>query len=1673
MAAQYEKVLGAHPVFTSRPNIAAALAQANPDRETLQIVGGFLSSLHLAKQVRLARAGSAKLSLSDRDRAYLQVIGERFDDVDAEPLFQAAATQRQAAISSSHSAVADVPHAGGFIGKLASAARIGSSFVAHAADVPVLGLPLKGLTMAADAAKGPVRVLEQTPFNLPGAVSYGADVLQGNRSVTDLFGTKDMSEVKRGMQERGYDTSNPISVYQFFAKGENNYHSLDDLRKQFGEGSVRTAQEYLENPAGFDVSPDLTDEQNISRIQAVNDPRFHDLVTRVDSRHMSAGRDIANAVGVDPGTKPFKLLSGSIDAVESWFVDPTVVGGAALKAQKLSKLGVHSLTDEAGIRRVMANNANVKRGWQSLLDRSKVIRSTDATDAEKAAAFAGIRAETPGLLPLVDEINGKVPTVVHDTQKLSQGVKGPERLIQSRIEIHSAPAIETLDSLTEYLVAKNALVRVTKGAAPKLGVYMPGSVSKFAAGKARLYEKAALRSATRLQDRVIDLSKDAAKVIPTEEDAVGGLLATAAARGDELAKVRSGARGRFLAAAKRVSTLMPVTSKIDYYDPKASEQVFKWAQIYMPKSEARMVAAKFAGGDLADRRLVYKSMMEQSIHASGMESSASGREMAKRMRGDLDSADTQKFSMADGADTIADEAGTRRVGVFPGQLDTEMWLPAFKEMQKHAAKVSLYDHSLRRVADNSIVEGLMHTLRSGWLITTAGFMRNVLDNLAGAAASGMGWATFKAKLTINQRKAARALEREVVNPGDNASFASELAYHKARVGRVYNRLKTTALKPHKDQEFSDAADLMASELAEGHMARLGAAPAAMVTGVADPHNLEQVAEIARMGARPSEVSFKQWTSTWGEVAADGEVGARAWAHNLDQVVSEHPVLAQRLVEAVRGQQGTTKGVESVVNDNRLERLALHIADHPEMAKYREFAELARPLKHADTNEIKMEAARSIADRMTRSFEALVTDRSGQPIHKLLDRLESGQVPSLDWFHDHIPMATRPDKVIGKQWAAVAANPAKGGIAGIGQTAGQGYTNLLAKGYDVVVSGPIARLSSHPIYLGNLVKARRNLAGYTESLVKQGMDEGAAKMHADKLALDHALDMTSRMIDNPEVASQMATISRNLVNFPRAAEDWVRRWGRIIKEDPSRVRKIQMAFEGGQHSGIVDRDDQGNLIFTYPGSGAAINAVLKVGEILRIPHVASIPTVPDLQSNLLFINPSFDNPFFPGASPLIVTPLKVAQAFMPESSLLMQDITATLTGSERGASQGVLEQFVPSVVRNMFKALTADEMDASLSSAAMNAIVHLDAAGLTPPPNATPDERDAFLQRVRTAAKNQLVMRAIFAFALPASPALPENDVAGTGNPDALFAAQGLSSLKDEARVLVAKLGFERAMAVWTKLHPDELAYMVGRTESGSPYGSVSPTRGAQEWIDSNLSFVQKYKSIAAYFVPDAPGNFSPEAYRAQLELDLRSRKTLGKFYSDVRIINAEREYYTAKDARDKAIAEAHAAGDTERVKQIRTGWSAWTQGDDTQPGFLNVNPLFAEKLSSYGERTVWRQQAVGELEKMAQAGEFGDVAGRAKGDTIALDTTGRLPIDATTAEGVSALLQAYRAHNAYTDKMRGTRDSASLAAKDNEQRAYDKHMLSITGASYDANGRLTGGSSALRDLYQGLFRGLD
>jgi hypothetical protein len=73
-----------------------------------------------------------------------------------------------------------------------------------------------------------------------------------------------------------------------------------------------------------------------------------------------------------------------------------------------------------------------------------------------------------------------------------------------------------------------------------------------------------------------------------------------------------------------------------------------------------------------------------------------------------------------------------------------------------------------------------------------------------------------------------------------------------------------------------------------------------------------------------------------------------------------------------------------------------------------------------------------------------------------------------------------------------------------------------------------------------------------------------------------------------VYSQFSLVNRNYAAFVRAQEDWLRRWGRTIKDNPQVIRQAQLLIHGGTSTGLVEKDDQGNAVFVYPGSRLALN-----------------------------------------------------------------------------------------------------------------------------------------------------------------------------------------------------------------------------------------------------------------------------------------------------------------------------------------------------------------------------------------------------------------------------------------------------------------------------------------------------
>jgi hypothetical protein len=242
----------------------------------------------------------------------------------------------------------------------------------------------------------------------------------------------------------------------------------------------------------------------------------------------------------------------------------------------------------------------------------------------------------------------------------------------------------------------------------------------------------------------------------------------------------------------------------------------------------------------------------------------------------------------------------------------------------------------------------------------------------------------------------------------------------------------------------------------------------------------------------------------------------------------------------------------------------------------------------------------------------------------------------------------------------------------------------------------------------------------------------------------------------------------------------------------------------------------------------------------------------------------------------------------------------------------------------------------MHSAVLQTIQYLEATGHGLAEGATPLEQEHYLDRVKSWARVLMVNRLLFGFSAPAAPELQLD-------PDHLHV---------EFRKLLGELPIEEAQKEFIRRHPDANAYTVFQSKStaGAP---LPATEKAVRFMEDHAEFLRDYPEAGAWFLPQDPDEgYSPAAYREQLALEMRKRKTTDEFMRDLKFSDASGDYFDTRDARDEALA---AAGTNAALKrQVRQQWS-----DFSKP-YLKMHPVFAEELQS-PEGSIRRERALTQL----------------------------------------------------------------------------------------------------------------
>jgi hypothetical protein len=474
-------------------------------------------------------------------------------------------------------------------------------------------------------------------------------------------------------------------------------------------------------------------------------------------------------------------------------------------------------------------------------------------------------------------------------------------------------------------------------------------------------------------------------------------------------------------------------------------------------------------------------------------------------------------------------------------------------------------------------------------------------------------------------------------------------------------------------------------------------------------------------------------------------------------------------------------------------------------------------------------------------------------------------------------------------------------------------------------------------------AAHHPSGAADAIREAGLEDikryAVQRHHALNLARDNALNrsvqLTVPFIDDHRIRSAFQNYIGNFVPFLFAEEQFLKRWVRSAVESPEMIRRAQLAMHGLRSMGTVRKDDQGRSIFVYPLVGDIAEILSKPIDWITGGHT-SLPYSIQMTGDVGYTLPGFgDQMGVPSVGPLVGMGTEALSRLFPELS----EVEDVVVG--RGANRPLWQYIIPSGAAKLWEAGWGDIDQGQLASATIQAIQTMAINGQLPPETATPEERQAFIDRARSQARFILAMRGMFGMTAPAAPIVHfEHD-----------------ELTDEFRALLqADIPFEDAIRLFLANHPeaapgDVLAATVASTESEFS-GMDMPTDKAYDWVSNHEDLVQAYPAAAAWLMPraDSEDRFSQRAYNQQISMGLRLRKHPKDFIDDLYFRTASQDYFDARTLTEEKLGGLSGAS----RQQASDEWRVW------KDAYFSQHPLFAVMLQD-PERQQKRHQAVDQL----------------------------------------------------------------------------------------------------------------
>ena len=1365
---------------------------------------------------------------------------------------------------------------------------------------------------------------------------------------------------------------------------------IAEAQKLYGVDMMNVAQKVASGMALDEIIATGTEGEKLVASEAAQkkDKLFQEALDAAQAAKYSPGRAIANAIlpaSWEGSGAAYKTISGLGDAAFRIFADPTLVLGKAKKTYDISNYALKTIVGDTASVEKAFQKASVQKFDQDFT--AALANYKKAQDALKAGSVESkeLFDASVALKRIAPEWGDEVIQTM-----LKNGVVEAGTIKQFLASSQEAMPVFTGQAGRQVqLLPRMDLARQTRIAAQTMG----NKLIRFDEAGKRVSREIFGDTITPagVQARLLEKTSyvDTRTGLPATEKTPQEFLmqSTASKIGyveGKTAKLRddNGFRMPLNYVQDRIDRFAAKFSKVpffkdDFFDPMApdaADKVYQLARLANTRYNSRMFAEAFKAGDEAQKRNIMMGVYNTVAEIRGLNKTPgmnnvlddltkSGREQLFAPRVLL----RDKNGKA-----ILDEAGEKQYlepskfdnqqfAIFDYQLATGMSVPKIQDLDAIVGKAQVMGR----------IMGWSHTkwaqdLTSAWsFLTLAGprfAVRNSIEDLMVHLAVGDGaFGIVAGKRLSNKIRLGQG--------GDTLGVINKLVMKKDRALYQAKLAEATTVQ--------DARKIMAEAvMSDKYLGKLDPAAREIIAEMAEHGYIDDMLQAVAEGGKKGLTGADHWTDTMQAVDKYGTMRE----YNIDGVKYriDHGGSFQELRPLdTDGKVAWITQIAAVGNDE-LGSLALRFIESEDYAVKQIYKKLISPEYASQKARFQLYAAGNNADEMVHAKNVYAATRNlfakqdGTLNRALLNKARiktpTGgiQVNTRNLGIDDLPTeyADVPEFVIGKKLMPIADGNPAGKIVGkhwnwLGEMNARWSREplVLSAAVDIRKGWKSAGLEER--YLNSFLDPIRNNASLSaaekEVLIKDAT--ARAKSNIINMTQDLAKERVLAYVDNPDVRTQLAFTMRNFARYYRATEDFYRRVSRTVRYNPESIARLALTYEGVTHSGFVQKDDQGDSYFIYPGMNQVYSVMSGMAKIAGLSNGFVAPMPVEFGAKLNMITPSMNpDSIFPTFSgPLAAFPLELMYRFVPATKDMQKYLQGTYS-----EDQPIINAILPAHINRALAVLNQDERNSQFASAFRKAATYLEATGhglqikTDPktgeqiPPSA--GEIEAYSDKLKATTSTVLGMRFFESLILPASPSVNlKSDMANWVKDNQR------TNFKQVFSNLVTQYNgdFTKATEEWIRLFPKQMPYTVSESKKNT-VAVIRYGEAAGNWVDNNKELLAKYPQAAGFLIPQI-GAFNYDSYKTMVNEGFLDKKPMGDFLKEVQSAT-DRQFYFQQNAKYKEALASTSS--TTQKRMLNDRWGEWSKS------FMALRPTLAEEFAQGSLPDVRRQQALSDLRKM-------------------------------------------------------------------------------------------------------------